>query len=119
MSRMFRYASAQGDLYIRRIEGELPSESLTLHEASDKIVVTHSETGHDHVIELDPTEKVPAAVMYNTDNPLISWLKINRPVSLYHHRSFDQHEALVFEPGNFEIRRQREYTPEGYRQVQD
>ena len=38
---------------------------------------------------------------------------------LEHHRSIDTHEALEIKPGIYEIRRQREYTPQGFRRVAD
>jgi len=41
------------------------------------------------------------------------------PAVLEHHRSFDTHEALEIKPGIYEIRRQREYTPQGFRRAAD
>ena len=38
---------------------------------------------------------------------------------LEHLRSFDTHETIKLPVGTFEIRRQREYTPEGWRRVED
>lgn len=60
-----------------------------------------------------------SVVMYSTDNPLIAWLEVNRPTALEHLRPHDTHEPIMFGPGIYEVRRQREYTPEGFRQVQD
>jgi hypothetical protein len=34
-------------------------------------------------------------------------------------RSFDTHETLNIPPGIYEVRRQREYVPEGWRKAQD
>lgn len=34
-------------------------------------------------------------------------------------RSFDTHESILLKGGTYEIRRQREYTPEGWRRVED
>jgi hypothetical protein len=44
---------------------------------------------------------------------------IEKPTSLDHKRTFDTHESILFEPGNYKVRRQREYTPEGFRRVED
>jgi len=40
-------------------------------------------------------------------------------VVIEHHRLFDTHEAMEIKPGIYEIHRQREYTPEGYRRAAD
>jgi hypothetical protein len=36
-----------------------------------------------------------------------------------HLRSFDTHESISIGPGNYEIRRQRENAPEGWRRAAD
>jgi hypothetical protein len=38
---------------------------------------------------------------------------------LEHLRPHDTHESIQFEPGIYHVRRQREYTPEGLRRVED
>ena len=40
-------------------------------------------------------------------------------VFIEHLRSFDTHESISIAPGIYEIRRQREYTPEGWKRVED
>lgn len=115
--KTFKAACAQGDvMFVRRYA--LPSNVTPTAPVNDRIVVTHSETGHDHVMVLDRAE-TPAVVMYDTDNPLVSWLAVNRPTALEHLRPHDTHEPIMFEPGVYEVRRQREYTPEGFRRVED
>lgn len=108
---------AQGDVHFTR-RGTLPANATAIPAANGRIVITHSETGHDHVMLLDRAE-TPAVVMYGTDNPLVSWLQINRPTALEHLRQHDTHEPIMFTPGIYEVRRQREYTPEGFRRVED
>lgn len=61
----------------------------------------------------------PAVQMFNGDNPLISWLKVNRPTSLDHKRQHHTHESILFQPGMYEVRRQQEQRPEGWRRVAD
>lgn len=109
---------AQGDVYIYSIEA-IPSEAKENAQIENRIVVTHSETGHDHVIEVDVIRKKPNVSMYSGDNPLVSWLEVNRPCTLKHMRSFDTHAPVTLPPGKYEVRRQREYTPEGWRRVED
>lgn len=116
--KIFTNTAAQGDVFFRRVES-LP-EGLTPQFANDRneIVVTHSETGHNHVMLLD-REPTPAVEMFNGDNPLISWLKVNRPTALEHQRTHHTHESILFQPGIYEVRRQQEQRPEGWRRVAD
>lgn len=118
--KTFEHVCAQGDVMIIRRD-TLPSGAKPLKSSCGRVVVTHSETGHDHVMVLDkPKGKAkPAVVMYGTDNPLIAWLEVHRPTALEHLRPHDTHEPIMFGPGIYEVRRQREYTPEGFRRVQD
>ena len=49
-----------------------------------------------------------------------SWFVVEgEPVDLEHLRSTDTHETLRLEPGIWEVRRQREYSPEGWRRAAD
>ena len=105
--------AAQGDLLIRRID-TLPDE-LTLQSHEKQLIVAHSETGHHHAIDAAPD----VVQMFGSADPLISYLKVCQPVELKHHRSFDTHEALQIDIGTYELRRQREHTPEGWRMVMD
>lgn len=115
--RTFKNTAAQGDVcFIRR--DKLPDGLNEIAATEGRVVVTHSETGHDHVMVLDRAEE-PAVRMYAGDNPLVAWLQVNRPTALEHRRPHDTHEAIMFEPGVYEVRRQREYTPEGFRRVED
>jgi hypothetical protein len=50
---------------------------------------------------------------------MVAWIKVNRPVALEHLRPHDTHEPIMFTPGVYEVRRQREHMPEGWQQVQD
>lgn len=114
--KTFTTACAQGDVHFTRITS-LPDAAKPI-VSNGKIVVTHSETGHDHVMVLDRSE-TPAVTMYQGDNPLVAWLEVNRPTALEHLRPHDTHEPIMFGPGVYEVRRQREYTPEGWRRVED
>mgnify|MGYP001128290155 CR=1 FL=1 len=117
--KTFLDSCAQGDVHFTRRD-TLPSGLVPAAPVNGRIVVTHSETGHDHVMVLDHVETgEPAVVMYGTDNPLVSWLQVNRPTALEHLRPHDTHEPIMFEPGIYEVRRQREYSPEGWRRVED
>lgn len=115
--KKFENICAQGDVLIRRIES-LPATAAPVDAINGRIVVTHSETGHDHVMLLD-RKKTPNVEMFQSDNPLVAWLKVNRPTALKHLRPHDTHEPIMFSAGVYEIRRQREHSPEGWRRVAD
>lgn len=114
----FQNVAAQGDVAFRRVD-RLPDGVNEVPAEKGEVIVTHSETGHHHTMVLDRDSETPNVRMYSGENPLLAWLEVNRPSVLEHKRSFDTHEPLLFSPGIYEVRRQREYTPEGYRQVQD
>lgn len=115
--RHFTETAAQGDVYFRRVS-ELPAGLVERKPENGAIIVTHSETGHHHLMLLDRNE-VPAVQMFDGKNPLVSWLKVNRPTALDHKRDHHTHESIMFQPGMYEVRRQVEQTPEGWKQVQD
>lgn len=116
--RNFENICAQGDVLIRKVGG-IPANASRVAPDKNRIIVTHSETGHDHVMVLDRDGETPAVEMFASDNPLIAWIKVNRPTALEHLRPHDTHEPIMFGPGIYEVRRQREYTPEGFRRVAD
>jgi len=116
--KTFAETAAQGDVFFRRVDAIPSGVSEVKPNALGEIVVTHSETGHDHVMVLDRSPE-PAVQMFNGSNPLISWLKVNRPTSLDHKRTHHTHESILFQPGMYEIRRQQEQRPEGWQRVAD
>lgn len=116
--RTFRNQAAQGDLLIRRID-LIPKDVKPLLADRGMFIVAHSETGHNHVIENRPN-----IAMFTTGDPMISYLRVIECTDaaetiIKHLRTFDTHESILIPPGDYEIRRQREYTPEGWRRVED
>jgi hypothetical protein len=109
--------AAQGDLILTRVSA-LPKEAIERKRTGD-LVLAHSETGHHHLI------KDPLAKMFETTNPMICYLRMETPfVDLEHARPFDTHDTLrlLGEPNGESVwcvQRQREYTPEGWRRVED
>jgi hypothetical protein len=47
------------------------------------------------------------------------FLDVLEPTKINHLRSFDTHESILVPTGKYIVRRQREYTPEGYRRAAD
>jgi hypothetical protein len=109
----FKNICAQGDVLIRKV-GAIPANATPVTPENGAVIVTHSETGHHHTMVADRVELFQSA-----DNPLLAWIKVNRPARLEHQRPFDTHAPIKFEKGIYEVRRQREYTPEGWRRVAD
>ena len=112
--KTFKNIAAQGDVMFKRID-KLPEGLAHARAENGKFVVAHSETGHNHTV-LERS----AQLLIDETNEFIAYLKVDEGGAiLEHERSFDTHESIKFEPGIYEIRRQREYTPEGYRRAQD
>jgi hypothetical protein len=113
--KTFNNSAAQGDCLLLKIE-KLPADVSLVEAENGQFVVAHSETGHNHCVKERPTVKLYASV-----DQFRGYLEVtgDQPAVLEHHRSFDTHESLEIKPGIYEIRRQREYTPEGFRRAAD
>lgn len=111
----FEDQAAQGDLLIRRVDS-IPHGAAPAKADNGKFILAHSETGHHHSVA-----ERPGVEFFGTDDPLVSYLRVidSVEVVLEHERSFDTHEPLLIKGGTYEIRRQREHTPEGWRRVAD
>jgi hypothetical protein len=115
MAKTFDKIAAQGDLMFIRIDS-LPNDAVLQDAKNGEYVASHSETGHKHIIRqcedvkfyLAANDNMRAYLVVNKDGPLIE-----------HMRDFDTHEPIAFKQGIYEIRRQREYTPEGWRVALD
>jgi hypothetical protein len=110
--KTFKNQAAQGDVLFRRVK-TLPKGAIKSTEKG-AVVVAHSETGHHHSFDAGSS-----VFLYSTGDQLLSYLEVKKPAVLKHHRDYDTHEALQFDEGIFEIRRQREWAPEGWRRVED
>lgn len=104
---------AQGDLLLRRVE-DAPTGTPREPEAG-RHVLAHSETGHHHWIKAIPG----AEVWDHPTDPLVAYLRLSEATDLIHARPWDTHETLHVPAGTWEVRRQREYTPDGWRRVED
>jgi len=111
--------AAQGDVLFRRID-KLPANAKEQTQAVGKsISVAHSETGHHHTVDATGTK------WYQGEDPMVCYLQLaeNRDcVDVIHHRPDHTHGtfSLLGKGSIWEVRRQREETPEGWtRQVLD
>jgi len=107
---------AQGDVFFMKVEDDaLPKDAKPLPPTSNYHIVAHSETGHHHAVRADGT------VFYEgPSDPFTCYLVVDSAYAdIVHQRSFDTHETVRLEKGTWLVRRQREYTPEGFRRVED
>lgn len=93
-------------------------------------IVAHSETGHHHMLYFRPVEKegehevnfVAPALYRPTTGPseMFAFIKAPEGGEIRHLRPYDTHETLVL-PKGFEgvLVRQREFSPQGWRRVED
>lgn len=127
----FKEQAAQGDMLIRLVD-KLPNGLKPIDAEAGNYVLAHSETGHNHVVKVQDGVEFYA----NQNNPFIAYLvidpkKVKGDVQIKHLRDYDTHKPISFFIGDtfikikdkakkiYEIRRQREYTPEGFRRAQD
>lgn len=115
--RTFTKMAAQGDFIIMRIN-DIPANVERIEPENGVYVVAHSETGHNHVMEMDRVEAFKPAGVKEVDLYQM-FLNVEASTEINHLRSFDTHETLLVPPGKYEIRRQREYVAEGFRRAQD
>lgn len=108
--------AAQGDVLFRRV-AQLPTAGLTDVTPKGSIVVAHSETGHHHSID-----DVSGMRFFRVESdPLTCYLAIEglTPAVVTHHRPHDTHAPISLAPGVWQVKRQREYVPGGWRRVED
>lgn len=112
--RQFKTVCAQGDIYIKKIE-KLPSDAVLVQPENGRFIVTHSETGHHHVMVAD------RAKMFTLPDSIMDvFLQIEEDgATLEHMRPHDTHETIAFNKGTYHVRRQREYVSKSFRRVED
>lgn len=111
--KTFKTQAAQGDVLVMRIAA-LPGGVERVAVAEADLVIAHSETGHNHVMDAATVE------MYRLPEAIYEcFLVVKEPTALRHLRDFDTHEPILHAPGIYRVRRQREHTPEGWQRAQD
>lgn len=105
--------AAQGDVMFIRVDS-IPASAVKTDATDGQFIVAHSETGHNHVID-----SRNAQMLIDKTNDFVAYIKISKETEVKHQRTFDTHESLLLTPGKYEVRRQREYVPEGFRKVAD
>jgi hypothetical protein len=118
----------QGDVYIKQVT-KLPDGLEPIDREKGKVVLAHGEvTGHMHAISekhvqhfrdagLEDRLKSEGGFRARTGGAIpFTYLEVNsEPATLRH----EEHDPIVLDPGLYEIRIQREYTPQAIKSVQD
>jgi len=98
----------QGDVLIEQV-AKLPKNLKRQAGENGRIILARGEaTGHHHSVNID------AADWWKSDSGE-QFLTVEKQAEVTH----QEHDALVLLPGNYRVRRQREYTPEAIRNVAD
>lgn len=101
----------QGDVLIERIEA-LPAQLKKLPREKRQVVLAHGEvTGHAHAIADKHVDLFAAE-----SDPGVTFLEVREAVAALKH---EEHATIKLPPGNYVVRRQREYSPEEIRNVAD
>ncbi len=111
-----RKSICQGDVYLIPIKA-IPSEALknSVKAENGRYIITHSETGHHHVVMERPTVK-----MFSGMDVFRAFLNVEGdPVDLVHLRDHHTHAPQVVTPGAWLIQRQAAYTPKGWERARD
>lgn len=105
----------QGDVAFIAVDS-IP-KGATIENNTGDVVVAHSETGHHHVVSAN------MATRFLINDQMVSYLKLDAPyVDVRHLRPNDTHKTfrlLNTKSSVFRINRQHEYTPQGWRRVED
>jgi len=112
MKKATQRPAFQGDLMFTLVDAP---EGAKFSAEKGEIVLAHSETGHHHVID-------GRLVKVFRKDEMTCYLRLSEPVDVVHKRQFDTHETLRLMPMTgkvWRVRRQREWAPEGWRQVAD
>lgn len=99
--------AAQGDVLFTRVDS-IPSNAVKQEaEENGDHIITHSETGHHHVMASKGIDFYEAA-----NDPFMMYLVVKEPTNLRHLRDTDTHETIQFLPGKYRVNRQREMSGE-------
>jgi hypothetical protein len=98
----------QGDVLIQRIQQSIPKEAELIPNDNERVILAYGEvTGHAHAL---PAQK-SSLYMWKGDR----LLEIKEATSLTH----EEHAPIALQPGVYKVIQQKEYTPQGLRNVAD
>ena len=101
----------QGDILVERIAA-LPSALKPIARESGRVVLAHGEiTGHHHSFTDEHVSLFETAAEAG-----VTFLEVRNAMAALTHQ---EHATIEVPPGNYRVTRQREYSPEAIRNVQD
>lgn len=101
----------QGDVLITEVK-RVPANLKPVPRENGRIVLAHGEvTGHCHAIDSDHALFLGADLEEMADR----FLRVERECEVVH----QEHDTILLPPGDYAVRRQREYAPEEIRRVAD
>ena len=105
----------QGDVIIVKVSADENRMGTPIKRDKGRVILAFGEvTGHHHAIHNDDVNFFQAAM--ESDITLGNrFLQVLKPAVLNH----DEHASIDLPVGTYEVRIQREYTPEGLRNVAD
>lgn len=99
----------QGDVLIVAV-AEIPHGLELVPRENGALILAHGEaTGHAHAV------RSKTAALFRDPKLNALFLSVNAPASLDH----EEHGSVALSPGNYQVIRQREYSPEAIRNVAD
>lgn len=102
----------QGDVLIVSVAAKPQSASEIIAPEGGRLILAHGEaTGHAHAI------KAEKAALFSDPKLMTIFLTVtgDETVALEH----DEHSTIHIPPGDYEVIRQRQYSPEAIRRVED
>jgi hypothetical protein len=100
----------QGDVLVVPI-GKLPQGLEQVPPEGNRVVLAHGEaTGHAHAI------KKQEASLFRDPKLMAVFLQVGQEGALLEH---DEHSTIKLPSGNYQVIRQREYSPQAIRNVAD
>lgn len=108
------FIARQGDVMIRAVAA-IPSNAQDVTPQNDRIVLAHGEvTGHAHAIAFGEAREFSFAAAGAAVRRFLS--VVAKAGATVRH---EEHAPIPLPPGTYEIIQQREYAPEGLRNVAD
>lgn len=111
---MTRKSICQGDVYLIPIKA-IPAGMKPVEPEKGAYIITHSETGHHHVVMERPDIR-----QYSGMDMFRGFLEVSgEPTELVHLRDHHTHAPQIVAPGAWLIQRQAAYTPQGWERARD
>jgi hypothetical protein len=107
--KTFDKIAAQGEITIIRIcSGDKSITGKPLSLENGNLIIGHSETGHNHILE--HTAGATVTVLDRAPEGMkILHAILTEPNALIHQRGHDKHETIALDPGEYEFRIAREF----------